>query len=411
MVNIKTISICEYCLRLVPAEIIEKDDNIVIKKKCFTPGCLGNTTTTTIIATDVSYFLYCVKEAQERITKNDERKRYNLCFLEVSNECDIKCVTCMANSGPGRGKIKSLDECKRLIGLIENMVYPPEILVLTGGEPAIHPNIFPILDHFIESRIPHCIFITNGIRIAYDIEFVKLLSKYRNRIEIYLQYDSSNPESLINIRGHDLKDVRSNALKNLQDFEISTTMVSVLKKGINISEISDMIKVGLSYQCVRGITFQPLRAFGRHEVVDKNDDVLNLTDVRNEIVNQKVFFSKEDLIPHPQSPLGICIGYLKRENTSVKPVTNLLFHDGSWSNSEDDYNKFRSSMFFQKEFDSKQYTYNSLFRVAIVSYLDKYSFLREQLNSCNFAFMTEKGKVIPFDTKYLEGEGYELTHL
>jgi hypothetical protein len=47
----------------------------------------------------------------------------------------------------------------------------------------------------------------------------------------------------------------------------------------------------------------------------------------------------------------------------------------------------------------------------IVACLDSYTFFREQLNTCNIAFVGENGQLIPFDTYYGEGEASKLLTL
>ncbi len=71
---------------------------------------------------------------------------------------------------------------------------------------------------------------TNGIKIAEDEEFVKRLSTYQPNFEIYLQFDSFNPEFLRKLRSADLTKIRMKAIENLNKYNISTTLVVVVEK-------------------------------------------------------------------------------------------------------------------------------------------------------------------------------------
>ena len=92
------------------------------------------------------------------------------------------------------------------------------------------------------------------------------------RLRVYLQFDSRERGALENLRGADLRRVREDALANLERAGISTTLVCVVKKGVNDHEIGGIVRYALDYSCVRGVTFQPVQDAGRNEGFDKNRD-------------------------------------------------------------------------------------------------------------------------------------------
>ena len=61
---------------------------------------------------------------------------------------------------------------------------------------------------------------TNGIRIAEDPDFVKELSKFKGRFEIYLQFDSFDDDIYTKIRGRSLKKIKEQAVNNLKEYNI-----------------------------------------------------------------------------------------------------------------------------------------------------------------------------------------------
>jgi uncharacterized radical SAM superfamily Fe-S cluster-containing enzyme len=126
--------------------------------------------------------------------------------------------------------------------------------MLSGGEPAVHPQFEEILDVAARSSFLHCVVITNGVRIATDPELVERIGSYNSRVEVYLQFDSLRAASLSDLRGIDLTEVRRNALTNLERAAVPTTLVAVIKKGVNDGEVGEIIQAGLSYDCVRGVT-------------------------------------------------------------------------------------------------------------------------------------------------------------
>ena len=109
---------------------------------------------------------------------------------------------------------------------------------------------------------------TNGIRIAEDPAFVDALAELRPGFEVYLQFDSLNDDALKNLRGAALSRIRRQALANLEARNISTTLVCTVKRGVNDDEIGDIVRHALKYNCVRGVTFQPVQDAGRNEGFD-----------------------------------------------------------------------------------------------------------------------------------------------
>src|SRR5262249_7958006 len=153
-----------------------------------------------------------------------------------------------------------------------------------------------------------------GIRIATDKAFVAELAKLKPGFEVYLQFDSLQRSALENLRGADLRKVREQALANLGETGLSTTLVCVVKTGVTDGEVGAIVRHALSYRFARGITFQPVQDAGRNEGFDKNSDRILLTDIRRAIASQAgEVFAGEDIIPLPCNPDSIAIAYGLRD--------------------------------------------------------------------------------------------------
>ena len=115
----------------------------------------------------------------------------------------------------------------------------PDVVQISGGEPTIHPQFWQILDAAKRRPIKHLMVNTNGIKIATDDgTFARRLKDYMPGFELYLQYDSSRPSRLRELRGEDLTSIRQKALDRLNEHNVSTTLVVTLKKGLNDEEIA-----------------------------------------------------------------------------------------------------------------------------------------------------------------------------
>lgn len=150
------------------------------------------------------------------------------------------------------------------------------------------------------------------------------LPEYMPGFELYLQFDSLQPEALRSLRGEDLTAVRRQALERLNELDISTTLVVTLKKGLNDHEIGEIIDFALQQPAVRGVTFQPVQQAGRLEDFDPSRDRLTLTEVRQQILEQHSLFRPEDIVPVPCHPDCIAMGYALKMPDQVIPLMGLV---------------------------------------------------------------------------------------
>jgi uncharacterized radical SAM superfamily Fe-S cluster-containing enzyme len=122
----------------------------------------------------------------------------------------------------------------------------PDLVQISGGEPTLHPDFFAILDAVRARPIRHVMINTNGLRIAREPDFVARLAENKRGLEVYLQFDSLQRDALINLRGADLRKIRQQALENLERHGVSTTLVATVKRGVNDSEIGDIVRHALT---------------------------------------------------------------------------------------------------------------------------------------------------------------------
>src|SRR5689334_19501515 len=259
----QTMSLCETCLKLVHAKIVIEGDDVFYLKRCPEHGAQK-----TLVSTDAAYF----RSTKEFIKPGDlplkfqSRTHYGcpydcglcpdheqhscLALIEVNDECNLTCPVCFADSSPQKTRNRTLKEIDAMLETLVASEGFPDLVQISGGEPTIHPQIVDILKLCKTKPIRHIMLNTNGIRIATDRAFVAELAKLKPGFEVYLQFDSMQREALENIRGADLRKVRAQALANLEEFGVSTTLVAVIKKGVNDSEIGDIVRHALSWKCV-----------------------------------------------------------------------------------------------------------------------------------------------------------------
>jgi uncharacterized radical SAM superfamily Fe-S cluster-containing enzyme len=410
----------------------------------------------TLVSTDAAYFKSCkdfIKPGdlplvfQSRTHHGcpydcglcpDHEQHSCLALIEVNEECNLTYPVCFAESSPQRQVHRSLPEIAAMMETLVESEGNPDLVQISGGEPTLHPQILDILRLAKSYPIRHVMLNTNGIRIATDKVFVSELARLKPGFEVYLQFDSLKREALENLRGADLRRIRAQALANLEEAGISTTLVCVVKKGVNDDEIGDIVRHALGYSCVRGITFQPVQDAGRNLDFDKNRDRLLLSDVRRAVAIQAgEVFGLDDIIPLPCNPDAISIAYGLRSGRTVTPITQLIPREQLLSAvpntvSFERYPELKNRLFDLLSLASSgertqtvlgdllcclpqvempgDLGYDKIFRIVIVQFLDKYNFCVATVKRSCIHFVTPQRKIIPFDTYNLFYRPGSVTH-
>lgn len=433
-----TNSVCSTCLRKVEAKVIIENDCVYLLKRCRLHG-----PEKVLISTDVDYYKRCreyIKPSEMPYHWNtgikygcpydcglcpDHEQHSCLTIVEVTDQCNLQCPICFAESGPKRTTWRTLEQIEKMFDAIVENEKEPDVVQISGGEPTIHPQFFDILDSAKKRPIKHLMVNTNGLRIANDKEFVKRLASYMPGFELYLQFDSFEEKALKELRGVDLREVRKKAIEHLNEYNISTTLVVTLKKGLNDQEIGKIIEYGTKQSCVRGVTFQPIQHAGRTEDFDPATDRLTLSEVRQMIIDQSDIFKEEDIIPVPCHPDSLAMGYALKMKDTIQPLTGmidpniLLEGDRNTIVFESDetlkkkvFQLFSLNHSPQSGFNSLKNLlcclpqvslpngmgYQNVFRVLIMKFMDNYDLDIRSVKKACVHIAHPDGRIIPFDT-------------
>ncbi len=448
----QTTSLCETCLEPVATKVIIEDDKVWYLKRCFDHGVQK-----VLISDDLEYWRQqklWLKPGDRPLTAQtrteagcpfdcglcpDHEQHSCLAIVEINQACNLACPVCFANAADVHGSHRPLAEIEAMLDALVASEGEPDLVQISGGEPTIHPEFFDVLDACKARPIRHVMINTNGVRIAQDREFVERLATYAPRLEVYLQFDSMNDDALMNLRGARLARIRQQALEELERVGLSTTLVAVVKRGVNDREVADIVSHALEWSCVRGVTFQPVQDAGRNEGFDANANRVLITEIRREVAKSGVF-GLEDMIPLPCNPDQICIGYGLRQGRTVTPITSLLPRElilqGPNTISYEAYPELRDGILdllslattqcnteeklagllccLPQAMVPQELSYANSFRVVILQFLDRYNFDLGTVKRSCVHFVTGDGQIIPFDTYntfYREGaEGAEVVN-
>jgi uncharacterized radical SAM superfamily Fe-S cluster-containing enzyme len=432
------VSICTTCYRKIDGKIVFEDGRVWMLKHCPAHG-----SERVLMSDDVDYYRQCrevyIKPPEMPLRRNtatkygcpydcglcpDHEQHSCLTLIEVTDACNLRCPICYANSGPERQTHRPLAVIESMLDAVVANEGEPDVVQISGGEPTIHPDFFAILDAAKRRPIRHLMVNTNGVRIARDREFAKRLASYKPLFEIYLQFDSLRSKPLEVIRGADLRDIRMKALEHLNEFDLSTTLVVTLQRGVNDDEIGEIIDFALTQPCVRGVTLQPVQVAGRLDGYSDASNRLTLSEVRRRILEQSDVFAPEDLVPVPCHPDSLCMGYaFKGSDGDVVPLTALIGRDALLNGAKNTIifeqepavrgafiNLFSTALGSESQPGKLKdllcclprvkgdVSYANVFRLLIVEFIDAQSFDLRSIKKTCIHIAHPDGRLIPFDT-------------
>jgi len=434
------VSVCSTCFRKVDGKIVFDDDRVFLIKRCPVHGFEK-----VLVADDVAYYRECrevfLKRPEQPVRFNtpikygcpydcglcpDHEQHSCVSIVELTDVCNLNCPVCYAESGTHRTTHRTLEQIEFMLDSVVANEGEPDVVQLSGGEPTIHPQFFEVLDAARSRPIKHLMVNTNGVRISKDRAFCERLASYQPGLELYLQFDSFKKDTLMNLRGADLRNVHTRAIENCNELGISVTLVVTVKRGLNDDELGDIIEYGLSQPCVRGVTFQPVQEAGRLEDYEQKAHRLTLTEVRRKILEQSEVFAPEDIIPVPCHPDAIAMAYALKLDGQATALTNMIplevLLEGARNTitfEKDDSIKDAVFKLFSTNHSPESSAgalkdllcclpridapgklgYDQLFRVIIMEFIDAQNFdLRSVKKTCVHIVHPEDGRLIPFDT-------------
>ena len=332
-----TQSLCPECLRLAATKIISRRGRVYFRKTCPVHGVREDFVCSDASHYDQMQFALPAKMPTKFGVEPDLGCPYDcgLCteheqhtcvgVLEITSSCNLTCPMCYASSAPG-GKHLSLDDCKRQIDRLVEVEGRAEVCQLSGGEPTTHPELEAIIEYAISRDIDYLMINTNGIRFARDEKLVELVARFKDRLEVYFQFDGLDDRVYQKLRGEPLLKTKLAALEALGRAGVHVTLVATLQGGVNDDQMGPLVEFGLSKPWITGISFQPATYSGRHVLPDELEQRITFPDVIKGVASQtKGLFREDDFLPLPCAHPNchqIAIAY--RAGNAPVPVTRFI---------------------------------------------------------------------------------------
>ena len=248
-------------------------------------------------------------------------------LVDVTETCNLECPTCFAISSPGVGRHAPQNEVLRTLdAAIAREGGKIDALMLSGGEPTVHPGIVDLIRAAIERDVTRVILNTNGIRIARDDAFLHELESMRDRVEVYLQFDGFRESTYRWHRGVDLREVKDAAIRRLTDARIFTTLAVAVAKGVNEDEVGAIVDLAFDTDYLAGVAIQPMFTAGRANGLDPMDRATTTGTIARFAAQTSGRVSADDFIALPCShPDCASLTYfVRRDDGTYRSVVDMI---------------------------------------------------------------------------------------
>src|SRR5918994_830517 len=143
----------------------------------------------------------------------------------VRDGCPLDCGLCPDHQPDGFSL--TLDQVEAGLDAFVAAEGEPEVVMFSGGEPSIHPQILEFCAMARDKGIRSVVLNTNGIRLAHDPSFGPALAELG--VRIYLQFDGLKEATHLALRGRDLRAAKARALERCSEAGLAVLLVAAVE--------------------------------------------------------------------------------------------------------------------------------------------------------------------------------------
>lgn len=270
----RTTSLCIVCKQGIPAEIVEADGRIMMRKRCPRHGPQE-----VMLASDAAWYhrtlaFGAVLKPPAHV-KNEVRtgcpydcgacrshqQSVYLPVIPITSACNLDCPICYTiNKNEGAFHI-STEEFAATLEVIRRNDPGMKIINLTGGEPTRHPQLAKIVRLCHEAGIHRVTISTHGLTFLHDEAMLQELAELRARI--VLSFDSFDDAINKRMIGANVFSAKMRVLDQLAKHNVDTTLIPVLALGVNDHEVGRLIDLALGRENIRSLEIHTMTFTGQ----------------------------------------------------------------------------------------------------------------------------------------------------
>lgn len=425
----ETESICPVCLKKISAKRVQYDKKVYLEKHCNEHGNFktliwdGEPSMESWFRNKIPAF---PKEPNIKSQKGCpfdcglcEEHRQHTCtaLIEVTERCNLKCKFCFASAGNNTKDI-SMEKIRFLYNSVLKSSGNCNIQI-SGGEPTVREDLPDIIKLGSDLGFKFIQVNTNGIRIAQDLNYVRKL-KEAGLNSIFLQFDGTESQIYMKLRGKDLLEYKIRAIENCKECNIGVVLVPTLVGDVNLNDIGNIINFALDrIPTVRGVHFQPVSYFGRFPDEPDNFKRITIPKILQLIEEQTDGRIKKESFKPPGCENSLCSfhgNFIYKGNGELLAITSNKnsccenveraevgaeksknFTARNWNGVKSSNKVVKLSRGKADTWDSIIYTIkNFSFSISGMAFQDAWNFDIERLKDCCIHTVSPDGKLIPF---------------
>jgi len=308
----ETKSLCNKCLKFLPATIFEEDNKVWIEKKCSEHGAFRD-----LYWGDYQMYLKAMKFLHDgkgiqnpniKVEKplcptacglcKDHLSHTALGNIVVTNRCDLQCFYCFFYAkAMGYVYEPSLEQIRMMLRVMrEEKPVPCNAVQLTGGNPEVREDLIEIIKIAKEEGYDHVQLNINGThKLQNDLQWAKNVKKAGVNT-VYLSYDGTTPKT--NPKNHwEIPKM----LENCRKANIAVVLVPTVINTVNDHDVGNILIFGIkNIDVISGVNYQPVSLVGRITKADVKKYRITIPDVIKKIEEQTDgMVVKEDWYPVP----------------------------------------------------------------------------------------------------------------
>lgn len=262
----------------IKADIVEVDGRVLMQKTCPKHGDIED-----ILSTDVEWTrrieslffgrdFRCSDDSDvhKHGTSTIKFGRGAVLTVDLTNRCNMMCNPCFMDANQV-GYVHEPD-WEDVKGILDRAVsFKPRrqsIILFSGGEPTVASTFLKAVAYAKKVGFYRILAATNGIRFAQDPEFTRQAHE-AGLHGAYLQFDGVGEDVNAHRGVGNLFDVKLQAIENMAQVGMKTTLVTTILNGVNNHRIGKIVEFALqNIDKVQTIAFQPVSFTGRDEDID-----------------------------------------------------------------------------------------------------------------------------------------------
>jgi 7,8-dihydro-6-hydroxymethylpterin dimethyltransferase len=263
----------------IPAEIVERDGQIVMCKSCPKHGRFED-----VISVDPAFLARIERlfpgrdfdapktELRKHGTSSVKYGRGSVLTVDLTNRCNMMCDPCFMDANQV-GYVHELEweDIQKILDDSLSIKPRRQLSVqFSGGEPTLSPHFLAAIRYARDIGYFCVQCASNGVRFAQEPEFCEAAKQAGLRL-CYLQFDGVTNESNAHRKIGNLFDVKSRAIENLHRAGIDVVLVVTVVRGKNDDQVGPIVQFAIdNADKVTVVSFQPVSFTGRDE--DISDD-------------------------------------------------------------------------------------------------------------------------------------------